>query len=183
MNPSFTLYRRASCLLLLAMLTLVPIRGEAAGIKNIAVQWKSAAHSEVPQILFEDEHGQTLDLQTLRGHPILLNLWAVWCAPCVREMPSLNALAKSSLGKRLKIIALSEDNDGIAKSRVFFHQHSIDALGVYADNAGRAPSVLGIRGMPTTILIDAKGNEIGRVDGEVDWASDETMVFLAALLN
>ncbi len=127
----------------------------------------------VPPFVFEDEKGQTHDLKEFRGRTVLLNLWATWCGPCGEEMPALNDLGKKLDGKRFAILAVAEDRDGLEAARAFFQRHSIDRLAVYADPGFEAPSILHAEGLPTTLLIDANGLEIARLEGGADWTQGD----------
>lgn len=160
----------------------------------------------VPSFTFQDAKGQTLDLKNnFRGHYILLNLWATWCGPCVREMPALDALAakfaagaqkpqggpvtistqKTGVGTlpELEVIALTEDHDGLGAAEGFFKRHNLKHLSIYIDDAGEAPFILQAPGLPTTLLIDPRGMEIGRIDGATDWDDPATIAFLKAQLK
>jgi thiol-disulfide isomerase/thioredoxin len=130
-----------------------------------------------PMFTFEDVEGCALDLKDFRGRYVLLNIWETSCAPCVSEMPKLNALSKKLDPKVFTIIALSEDHDGSA-AWLFFKRHDIDHLPVYHDDSGQAPFILHARGMPTTLLIDPHGMEIGRLEGAADWTQNTMVSFL-----
>jgi thiol-disulfide isomerase/thioredoxin len=136
----------------------------------------------IPPFVFKDAKGVTHDLKDFRGDYILLNLWATWCGPCVREMPSLNML-RSKIGiQNLRIIALNEDRD-IASAQAFYLRHDLKNLPIYNDDAGRVPAILQTPGLPTTFLIDRNGMEIGRIEGEADWTAPDTLAFLRARLK
>jgi thiol-disulfide isomerase/thioredoxin len=136
----------------------------------------------VPAFPFEDAHSRTLDLKEFRGSYVLLNLWATWCGPCVREMAALDALAQrlptEPSRPPLAIVALTEDNNGLGAAEGFYKRHSLRHLPVFVDTAGQAPSLLRIRGLPTTLLIDPKGMEIGRIEGDAEWDEADTIAFL-----
>ena len=150
-----------------------------------------AAHSEergftpidrpqpAPMFTFEDVNGRTLDLKDFRGRYVLLNIWETSCAPCAAEMPKLNALSKQLDPKLFTVIALAEDHDSSA-AWLFFKRHDIDNLPIYRDASGHAPFILHARGMPTTLLIDPHGMEIGRLEGAADWTRNTMVSFLEA---
>jgi len=130
--------------------------------------------------LFEDENGRTLDLKDFRGRYVLLNIWATFCGPCVAEMPRLDALSTKLDKNRWAIVALAEDHDGATVAHIFYKHHDIHNLAVYNDRTGRAPFVLQTRGLPTTLLINPKGEEIARLEGPADWSKDSMVAFLKA---
>jgi thiol-disulfide isomerase/thioredoxin len=132
----------------------------------------------MPLLSFEDSTGHALGLKDFEGRYILLNLWATWCGPCAHELPSLSALQGQFDMKRLTIIALTEDVDGRDIVQGFYKRHGIQHLAVYVDNTGRAPALLHARGLPTSYLINVKGEEIGRVEGEANWAAPDAVSFL-----
>lgn len=133
---------------------------------------------EAPALTFLDGKGATRDLREYRGRYVLLNLWATWCAPCVHEMPSLNALPKLFSPKDMVVVAISEDRDGIAAAGAFYKRHSLKNLDIYVDGSGRIPFLLQAAALPLTLLIDPKGMVVGRIEGGVDWTSDEAVNYL-----
>ncbi len=131
----------------------------------------------MPPMVFEDGNGTQHALSDYRGRFVVLNVWATWCPPCVREMPSLEKLQKNFDPRRLIVLPLSEDrSDGVVG--VFYRNHGLTHLPIALDTAGRAPSALHFHGLPTTLIIDPQGQEIARIDGEIDWDSPEVLGFL-----
>lgn len=130
-------------------------------------------------VTFKDADGKDLDLKAWRGKVVLLNIWATWCAPCRHEMPALDALKADLGGKDLDVLALSTDRGGIDKPRKFWTEIGIKSLGLYLDT-GDATHSLGILGMPTTLLIDREGREIGRLVGPAEWSSPEAKALILA---
>lgn len=102
-----------------------------------------------------------------RGSGVVMNFWATWCAPCVREMPSLDRLQAKVPG--IRVLAISVDRGGAPVIENFYRQYRITNLDVLADKGAKLMRKLRVRGLPTTILIDADGNEVGRVVGPVEW--------------
>ena len=130
-----------------------------------------------PALGFTTLDGKPATLADFRGKPVLVNLWATWCGPCVAEMPTLAAKAERLKGK-VAVIAVSQDLDGAAKVTPFLAGRKLDALPVYLDPK------LGLSthyraNLPTTILYDATGKEIWRVTGGFDWAGAEAQKLLA----
>jgi len=119
----------------------------------------------LPEIAFEDQAGATLRLSDFRGKVILLNLWATWCAPCRHEMPTLDHLQAMLGGPAFEVVALSVDREGVATVAPFYEELGLEALAIYVDSSTRAMRALGALGLPTTLLLDPDGNEIGRLLG------------------
>jgi thiol-disulfide isomerase/thioredoxin len=139
---------------------------------------RSHAGSPAPTAEFEDPDGEAVSFAVFQGKPLLVNLWATWCAPCVAEMPMLDALAEREKD-RLQVMALSQDADGRAKVEAFFNQHRFRTIEPYLDAKMAMMGDLKLDTLPTTILYDAKGREIWRVVGMEDWRSARA----GALLN
>ncbi len=120
-----------------------------------------------PAVALLDADGKAAPLATWRGRKLVLNFWATWCVPCVREMPSLQALAQAS--PELVVVPASSDAGGAATVRNFYAAHGITALPVWLDPHGTAGDAMGIAGLPTTFLIGADGDVRGFVEGGADW--------------
>ena len=119
-----------------------------------------------------DPEGRTLNLGALQGQPVLLNLWATWCAPCVKEMPLLDALASEYEG-RLRVLTVSQDMQGAEKVAPFFAQGGFAMLEPWMDPDNELSFAIGGGVMPTTVLYDATGQEVWRVQGDYDWSGEE----------
>ena len=139
---------------------------------------RSHAGKAAPAILFEDPEGEPATLADFRGKPLLLNLWATWCAPCVVEMPTLDALAAREEGK-LTVLALSQDLDGQAKVDAFFAERRFAMLEPYIDPKMEMMTQLGLTTLPTTILYDSEGREVWRMSGLEDWEGERTRALIA----
>jgi thiol-disulfide isomerase/thioredoxin len=134
------------------------------------VRWDSPR--KLQAISFQDEDGKRLSLADFHGRVVLLNLWATWCLPCRKEMPSLDRLNARRSGPAFEVVALSIDNDP-ALVKPFFREIGIKTLRAYFDPSARASTVLGAFAVPTTLLIGHDGREIGRALGEAEWDSME----------
>jgi thiol-disulfide isomerase/thioredoxin len=134
----------------------------------------------LPEISFKDASGKALTLADFKGKTVLLNLWATWCAPCREEMPALDRLQEKLGGDKFEVIALSVDRGGAQKSQEFLDQIKIKNLALYADESASATTPLKVIGMPTTLLIDAQGREIGRVVGPAEWDSADAVRLVKA---
>lgn len=131
------------------------------------------AVSPAPALVFEDKPGHQLALQDFKGKVVILNLWATWCGPCVKEMPALDALQAQLASKGIEVLALSEDSRGQDAVDAFYKKHQLTHLKTYIDVSGHAPSALHAVGLPTTYLIGKDGRIIGYWQGGVDWLSPE----------
>jgi thiol-disulfide isomerase/thioredoxin len=123
----------------------------------------------LPEIRFADAQGRQLTLADFRGRVVLLNVWATWCAPCRKEMPTLDRLQAKLGGKDFVVVPLSIDRDGAAAVNRFYHQLGLKNLGTYVDSSGMASHALTLPGVPTTLLIDRDGREIARKMGPAEW--------------
>jgi thiol-disulfide isomerase/thioredoxin len=130
---------------------------------------------QLPQIEFHDVLDRNLTLKDFRGTFILLNVWATWCPPCKQEMPSLNQLASHFAAKDLTILPLSVDVSGVTAVRNFYKRMGIDKLAIYVDTSTQAMHLLGASGIPTTLLIDRDGLEMGRLIGATNWDTPEIL--------
>jgi thiol-disulfide isomerase/thioredoxin len=131
---------------------------------------RSHAGSAMPALALKDPTGKAFDASALNGKPVLVNLWATWCAPCVVEMPLLDKLAGDMAGK-LPVLTVSED----FKPELvppFFAQKGYKNLTQWTDAAMALPPTYGASALPLTVLYDKNGKEIWRVIGGFDWASD-----------
>jgi thiol-disulfide isomerase/thioredoxin len=122
--------------------------------------------------------GEAIGLADFRGKVVLLNIWATWCAPCRREMPTLERLQAELGGPDFEVVALSIDRKGISVVKEFYDELGLRELGMYVDTSAKASRELGALGVPTTLLIDREGNEIGRLLGPAEWDSPEMVDFI-----
>jgi thiol-disulfide isomerase/thioredoxin len=136
----------------------------------------------LPDIHFLNGKGEEVSLKSLAGKVVLLNLWATWCAPCREEMPSLARLEKELGSDKFQVVALAVDKGGLDGARKFLKDNKIDGLGLYADPTARVGTELKVIGMPTTILMNAEGNEIGRLIGPAAWDSPEAQALIKSYL-
>ncbi|WP_294046022.1 TlpA disulfide reductase family protein [Sphingomonas sp.] len=151
--------------------TAAPTTPEAAGKIDRSHQGAAA-----PTAAFEMPGGGALTLGAFAQRPFLLNVWATWCGPCKIEMPSLDAIAG---GGNLAVVAVSQDLDGAKAVQPFFAQMHLKALKPYTDPKNALGQALGNPSLPTTILYDAKGREVWRKTGGMDWATPEAKALLA----
>ncbi len=123
---------------------------------------RSHAGTPAPDAVFQDGDGEPVRLSVFRGRPLLVNMWATWCGPCVVEMPSLDALAARA-GATLQILAVSQDSDDDARAKVgdFFRTHHFTSLEPYLDQRMGLMTSLQLQELPTTILYDSEGARCG----------------------
>jgi thiol-disulfide isomerase/thioredoxin len=132
---------------------------------------RSHAGTAAPSFTFENGEGQPITMAAFRGRPVLVNLWATWCPPCIVEMPSLDKLALRE-GDALQVVALSQDLDGRALVTRFFGERKFRALEANLDPQMEYMTRLRLGTLPTTILYDADGREVWRMVGVADWESE-----------
>lgn len=137
----------------------------------------------VPDLQFVDGGGQAHSLKDFRGKQVLLNIWATWCAPCREEMPALDRLQSMFPVTEFEVIALSIDQQGAEPVRRFFAENRIKVLRLYSDPTAQAAFNLGALGVPTTLLIDRAGREIGRHTGPAKWDAPELVADFRRRLN
>ena len=135
-----------------------------------------------PTVTFKNPDGGDFTLAKFKGGPVLVNLWASWCAPCVKELPTLQKLeqAQTKDGK-LGVIAVSQDMAPKASVDAFLNSKNIGRFAAYHDPEMALSSALGVQIMPTTILYDAAGKEVWRFFGDLDWSGPEAAKLLAEI--
>ena len=143
----------------------------AGAMQDLAALRPARKDMAVPEIRFTAADGAARTLADYAGQGVVLNLWATWCPPCVAEMPALDELARDLRAERVAVLALSSDRGGAAVVERFYKDRGIRDLSVLLDPRGDAARALGVRGLPTTLVIDRKGRERARVEGPADWAA------------
>lgn len=137
------------------------------------------AGQTMPAVELTDPQGATLATASLKGTPVLLNLWATWCVPCIAEMPMLDELAGELEGS-VKVVTVSQDMNGAEAVGPFFAQRQLERLPQWLDPKNAlAVAYGGSTGLPLTVLYDAEGKEVFRVAGEYDWSSAEAREAIA----
>ncbi|MEQ8229299.1 MAG: TlpA disulfide reductase family protein [Rhodospirillales bacterium] len=129
----------------------------------------------LPELKFVDGEGREMTLNALEGEVVLLNIWATWCVPCREEMPALDRLEARLGGPDFRVVPLSIDREGLPTVKAFYQELGLKNLGIYVDRTGKAARQLGAVGIPTTLLVDREGREIGRTVGPAKWDSDEVV--------
>jgi thiol-disulfide isomerase/thioredoxin len=152
------------------------VAGSAAAPVKLDKLDRSHKGEAAPAIPFVDAGGVKRTLADFRGKPVLLNLWATWCAPCVKEMPTLDALAERA-GDKLQVLTVSQDFEP-TKVAPFFAEKKFRKLQPYIDAETAFSTQLGVN-LPTTILYDSAGREVWRILGDTDWAGDAAAKLIA----
>ena len=127
----------------------------------------------VPPTPFVDQAGAAVSLTDFRGGVVLVNFWATWCAPCIREMPALDRLQAALGGDRFTVLVVSIDRDGAKVAAPFLKRLGVTRLSTYLDPKRKLAQALAVVGLPTSILIDRSGREVGRVQGPAEWDTPE----------
>jgi len=157
------------------------VRGEVAALAVAQTAFP------VPDLAFKDASGRELKLADWRGRTVLLNLWATWCVPCRREMPALDALQALLGGADFDVIAVNIDTRNPQKPLAFLKDVNITHLAYYSDPSARVFEELKTAGkafgMPTTVIVDPSGCEIGTMAGPAEWASDDGVRLIGATIR
>jgi thiol-disulfide isomerase/thioredoxin len=141
----------------------------------------------VPEVAFRDRSGAERRLSDWRGRTVLLNLWATWCIPCRKEMPALDALEGALGGERFEVVAVNIDTRDSIKPRAWLEEVGVNRLAYYADSSAKVFQDLKLAGralgLPTTVLVDPAGCEIGTAAGPAEWASADGLKLVRAALG
>jgi len=149
---------------------------EEVPLNNLAI-------NEIPKpissVIFEDFLGNKINLKDYQGNLVLINFWATWCNPCKREMVSLENLYKDTRFKNLKIFAVNMEQPNTLKTKKFFNDLNIEKLEIFFDRNLNFVKEFKLRGVPTTILVNKKGEEFARIIGEVDFQNEKFLKWLS----
>jgi len=141
-----------------------------------------SAPQPAPETGFTDAQGKPVSFADFKGKPVVVNLWATWCQPCLKEMPSLDRL-QSQLADKLAVAAVSEDRAGPDRVGPFVAAMGLRKLKIYLDPKSDVGHAFNVRGLPTSIVIDAQGRVVGRVEGAAEWDSETIMAVLKPFLE
>ena len=134
--------------------------------------------TSAPKTIFFDTGGKELTLKDFKGRLTLVNFWATWCAPCRKEMPSLEVLSNQIGGDTFQVVTIATMRSSEEAVKKFFNDNNIIDLPKFRDPKGYLARASGVAALPLTILLDRNGNEISRLIGDADWAQDETIEFI-----
>lgn len=138
---------------------------------------RSQAGKAAPDTAFTDPDGEEVSIASFAGKPVLVNLWASWCVPCVKELPTLEKLRDGQ--SAVQVIAVSQDMGPAASVAAFLDKHGVGEFAAFQDSKMALSGALGAEILPTSVLYDAKGREIWRFVGDLDWTSAEAAKLLA----
>ena len=138
---------------------------------------RSNAGQPLPEVELSNADGEQSTLAAATGEPLLVNLWATWCAPCVEELPTLEGLGERAGAPR--VIAVSQDMAPRGSVEAFLEQHRLAGLEVWHDPQMALSATLDAQVLPTTILYDGRGREVWRYVGDLDWTGEEAARLLA----
>ena len=137
---------------------------------------------DLPDVPFVTADGASHHLADFKGRGMVVNMWATWCMPCVAEMPSLEALSKALAPQDIAVLPLSSDRGGVDTVAAWYHEHGITALPVLLDPKGAMARAFNARGIPTTVIINTKGQVVGRLEGAADWAAADSQQLIRRLM-
>ena len=150
---------------------------------NEDVPLNNIAINEIPKpispIIFSDFSGNEINLEDYHGKLMVINFWATWCAPCKKEMPSLDRLYQSDDFKNLQVFPVNMERTNKPKTKKFFKDLKIKKLEIYFDSELNFLKEFKVRGVPTTVLINKKGEEFARIIGEVDFEDKRFVKWLS----
>ena len=149
---------------------------EVPNIKNIVINEELKTYKN---LAFLDSNQDIIELNNYKGKLVILNFWAIWCAPCKKEMPSLDSLKSNKSLDNLEIFPINIGKDNLKKSLKFYSELDIKNLEIYFDNPITLTKELSLRGVPTTIIFDRKGKEFARIIGSIDFSDERFIEWLS----
>ncbi|MFO1261143.1 MAG: TlpA disulfide reductase family protein [Sphingomonadaceae bacterium] len=144
---------------------------------------RGMAGSDMPDYAFKDASGKVLTLDHFRGKPVLVNLWATWCAPCIKELPQLDRIAGAYAKSGLQVMPISQDTMEADKVSAFFSGKGLHNLQTWFDPDNNFGFGFGGAALPTSVLYSSDGKEIARIIGAPDWEGDEMRALLEETVN
>jgi thiol-disulfide isomerase/thioredoxin len=144
---------------------------------------RAKAGKPLPDLPFLDVEDRLANFSDFKDRVLLVNFWATWCAPCVKEMPSLDRL-QATIGKdKLIVLPLSLDGPSRPKVVPFYEEKGLINLGIFFDKGRKVMQAADVSILPTSILVDRQGRELGRLEGEADWDKPEAVALINAAVN
>ena len=166
-----------------ALAGAVPDLGQVAALRQGDMK-KLEFHAEpkaVPDVAFKDADGAEHRLSDYRGKYLVVNFWAMWCAPCRKEMPTLDKLQAEMGGDDLQVLPIATIRNSLPGVKRFFTDGGVKHLPVLIDPQAELAHKMGVMGLPVTVILNPDGQEIARLIGEADWAGDDAKAVLGAL--
>jgi thiol-disulfide isomerase/thioredoxin len=154
---------------------------------QVAALTMASAPLKLPDLTFQDAEGKPKKLSDWRGKTVLVNLWATWCVPCRKEMPALDGLEAKLAGPNFQVVAINIDTRDPERPKKFLTDAGLTRLGYYTDENAKVfqdlKSIGRALGMPTSVLVDPSGCEIGTIAGPAEWNSDDAIKLITAALS
>src|SRR6476661_9455077 len=154
---------------------------------EVAALTMATSPLRLPDLAFEDADGKPRKLSEWRGKTVLVNLWATWCVPCRKEMPALDSLQTKLGGKDFEVVAINIDTRDPEKPKNFMKEANLARLAYFTDTKAKVfqdlKNIGKALGMPTSILVDGQGCEIGTIAGPAEWASDDAIKLIKAAVQ
>ena len=149
---------------------------------NEDVPLNNIAINEIPRpissVTFEDFTNNEINLSDYKGKLVIINFWATWCAPCKKEMPSLDKLYQNSNFKNLEVLAVNMEEPNKLKTKKFFSELNVKKIKIFFDNDLNFLKKFKLRGVPTTVLINKKGEEFATIIGEANFQDKKFLQWL-----
>jgi thiol-disulfide isomerase/thioredoxin len=154
---------------------------------EVAALTMASAPLKLPDLTFRDAEGKERKLSDWRGKTVLVNLWATWCVPCRKEMPALDGLQAKLAGPNFEVVAINIDTRDPEKPKKFLTDAGLTRLNYFTDEKAKVfqdlKAIGRALGMPTSVLVDPKGCEIGTIAGPAEWNSDDAIKLITAALS
>lgn len=147
-----------------------------------AITWHDQPLPGPLATVFQDAAGADTTLAAFAGKVLVVNFWATWCAPCIKEMPTLDALQAKLGGPQFQVLAISQDREGAKVARPFIEKSGWTNIALYVEPKARFAQEAKLRGLPTTLVLDKAGREVGRLEGTIDWADAAVVEQLQRLI-
>ena len=142
----------------------------------------SKEKKNISNLIFKDHKEKEISFSDFKGKILLVNFWATWCAPCIKEMPSLDRL-ESKINGNFDVIAISVDRDGVEKVTDFFDENKISNLEKFFDIKNSLAKEMNLYGVPTSFFVNKEGNLIGYYQGDMEWDNDTVINFINYLIK
>ncbi len=166
--------------LILFLIAALPITALGSGVEKLEWHEDPQQATSVP---FQNSNGEDVSLADFRGKVVVVNLWATWCAPCIREMPTLDSLQQEMGGDDFHVIAMSQDREGEPIARPFMEKNGWANLALYVAPDLAFARAAEVKGLPTTIIVDKQGREAARLQGTAEWNHDDIRSILRDLIG